>query len=462
MKFTEVLKKYKFEIILFLISFGVQLIPFFIWFYFHPDLLLEDKEAYWMTAQNIIKHGSFSTISYLDPDAVRPPVYPLFLAISYLSLFKNLTLVLFFQNIISALTTVLVYRLGRSIFNKKTGILAAVLYLFEAEHLMMSSLTRSEILFTLFLLLSITYFVKYFKDFHRKDLLFSSLFLGVATLTRPNSQLFFAVYIFIMLLTALTKKIGVKKLALDSVLLLSVFLFTLLPWSLRNYIQLGTVKISPVFEYNVYSNLIVEAKNIFLKKHGGTNQDIKNRVLEDEKIIAAELKLPRNEYAKLEAQGYFRNRILTEFKKDPRLYIGSYFSCKLTYLINDASAYFISAVNQGYDTPIWNIPDFIAFPLVYYGMKFAWMIIWLIIAIGLVLELVNFFYHKKEIPWLMDTFLVLSIVYFGMLTFCAGPLTRYRFPTNPLIFILFAHFLYLLIDSVKKARISREETTQKT
>ena len=159
------IKKYKTEITLFLISFCAQLIPFFIWLFFHPDLLFEDKELYLSVAKNIIKHGSFSTFFHVafEHDAIRSPIYPLFLGLVYTISFKSLALTLFIQNIIGALSTVLVYILGKSIFNKKVGFFASILFIFEAEHLILSSFIRVEIVFIFFFLLSMIYFLKYFR-----------------------------------------------------------------------------------------------------------------------------------------------------------------------------------------------------------------------------------------------------------------------------------------------------------
>ncbi|MBU1179781.1 glycosyltransferase family 39 protein [Patescibacteria group bacterium] len=446
-------RKYKTEIILFLLSFCAQLIPFFLWLFFHPDLLFEDKELYLSTAKNIVNYGSFSTFFHIafESDAIRPPIYPLFLALLYLILFKSLALVLFVQNIIGALSTVLVYRLGKNIFNKRVGIVASIMYIFEAEHLMMSSLIRAEILFVFFFLLSIIYFLKYIKYFHTKHLIYFSLFLGIATLTRPNSQLFFVVYIFIFFLAAVSKKIAFKKFLLNSVLIILVFLAAISPWSIRNYIKLGTVQLSPIMGYNLYQNLVHETKGMVLRRQGMSNEELYKWGAKEWELIAEKLQVPRHKYPSFALQKYWMDEALAEIKKEPLLYIGTYFHCKTIYCLNDASAYFFEKLNKGYDgKPIINIPDFILFPLMYYGMKFVWAMMWLVVAAGLILESVYFLRKKKDIPWIMYIFLSVSIIYFAMLTFCLGPLTRYRFPTNPLIFILFAHFFYLIAGLIKK------------
>lgn len=451
------IKKYKIEIVLFLLSFFVQLIPFFIWLVFHPDLLFEDKELYWSMAKNIINHGSFSTFIYSEPDATRVPAYPLFLGLLYLILFKSMAAVLFIQNIIGAATTILVYRLGKKIFNAKIGLFASILYLFEAEHLGLSSLIRSEILFTFFFLLSILYFLEYVKSFHAKHLIYSSLFLGIATLTRPNSQMFFAIYIFIFLLMAIAKKISFKKFLLNSVLMAAIIAATLLPWSARNYIRLGTAQISPIFGVNLYYNLVLEAKNMVLQKQSVSDKELYAIAVKRSELLAKELGVPRRKYSSVELQKYWLDKSLTEIKKDPLLYINTFFGCKITYLFNDASAYFLSIVDRGYDNPVIHIPNFLLFPVLYYGMKFVWIFIWLIISIGLIMEFIAYFWRrKKDIPWIMYIFLLSSVAYFAMLTFCAGPLTRYRFPTNPLIFALFAHFLYSLAGETRKKIHSRK------
>ncbi|MBU2530208.1 MAG: glycosyltransferase family 39 protein [Elusimicrobia bacterium] len=450
------IKKHRAEIILFLISLCAQLVPFFLWLFLHPDLLFEDKELYWSTAKNIMNYGSFSTFFHIafESDAIRPPIYPLFLSLLYLILFKSLAIVLFVQNIIGALSTVLVYRLGKSIFSKKVGIVASIIYIFEAEHLMMSSLIRAEILFVFFFLLSIIYFIKYIKYFHTKHLIYFSLFLGIATLTRPNSQLFFIVYIFIFFLVVVSKKIPFKKFLLNSVLIILVFLATISPWSVRNYIKLGTTQLSPIMGYNLYQNLVHETKGIILQRQGMGNEELYEWGANEWKMIAEELQVPRYKYPSFAFQKYWLDKASAEIKKEPLLYVGTYLHCKTIYCFNDASAYFFEKLNKGYDgKPIINIPNFILFPLMYYGMKFVWVMMWLVIAAGLILESVYFLRKKKDIPWTMYIFLSVSIVYFAMLSFCLGPLTRYRFPTNPFIFILFVHFLYLIIDSIRKKKI---------
>lgn len=457
------IKKYKIEIILFLVSFCAQLAPFFIWLHFHPYLLFEDKELFWGTAQNIINHGSFSTNTYSEPDAIRMPGYPLFLGSLYLILFKSMALVLFVQNIIGAITTVLVYRLGKSIFNKKAAVFASIIYIFDPEHLGLSSLIRSEVLFIFFFLLSMIYFLKYIKYFYIRYLIYFSLLLGIATLIRPNSQFFFVVYIFIFFLMAVSKKIAFKKFLTDSVVIIFIVLATLSPWGIRNYVRFGTLQLSPIMGYHLYNNLIIDAQNTVLLRQGGgyedTNENVKKHIIEIGELLAKELQVPRNTYANFEHQKYFLDKSWLEIKKDPWLYIGAYFRCKINYCFNDASAYFINLLDRGGGggNPIWNIPSGILFPYVYYGMKFVWLFMWLIIAAGLILECAYWLRKKKDALWIMYVFLLSSIIYFAIPMFCGGPLTRYRFPTDPLIFILFAHFLYFLTGQIKKVRAGRNK-----
>ena len=178
--------------------------------------------------------------------ALRTPVYPLFVG-TFVFLHLPLWLIPLLQNIISALSAVLVYRLGTFYFSQRAGIVAGSLFALEPYNMLLANLLMTETLFIFFLLLSFIAFWRWYsQEANWRWPILTGLLLGLSTLTRPIP--FFIPVIFSLFL--FMKGLNRQRLR-SAVGFLAVFFLVISVWSARNYLVFGRFKLSNVVETEV-------------------------------------------------------------------------------------------------------------------------------------------------------------------------------------------------------------------
>lgn len=207
-------------------------------FIVHPPLQWFDSAVYDSTAWNFVQGLGFSYTPGI-PDALREPGYSLFLLSPIYLLFGHSFLaVQLTQAFITAVTCVIIYRIGVQYRNERTGILAAFLYGVYPAVIVYSGEIMTETFFT-FLLVAASYlFLQAIEDTSARLFFFTGVFLGAATLTRFVT-LFFPFLLMIMLWMRYKKEW--KKGVLFSGLLSFSFLLVILPWIIRNEREFHTL-----------------------------------------------------------------------------------------------------------------------------------------------------------------------------------------------------------------------------
>ena len=202
---NDFFKKRRPEIIIFFISLLLSMAVFYIRSAALPQnvddetkfFYTSDSRDYFNVMKNFIEHRSLSTFPFslgLPPDGFRPPGYPMFLALlHYIN--ADVRFYVIIQNIISAFASVLVYLIGKKVFSKKAGFLAALLFVFESERLHTSNAIMSDALASFLFFISLAAFLHFYKNKKIIYLAASGIFLGLSTLTRPATQA--VVFIFI-------------------------------------------------------------------------------------------------------------------------------------------------------------------------------------------------------------------------------------------------------------------------
>jgi len=174
--------------IVFLASLGIRamFLPFVI------NLLLAADESYYWNVPKYLARGDFVSV------VLRPPLWGCLLAIPAWFLDHPFTGRLF-ATVIGACTPVLIYLLTEKVFNKRTGLVAALIYAAYPEHVGYSHYLWSEILFGFLCLLSLYLFFVFVNARRRNLFLFLSFFVaGLALLTKE-----FAVILVVGLLVTL-------------------------------------------------------------------------------------------------------------------------------------------------------------------------------------------------------------------------------------------------------------------
>ncbi|MFQ6103623.1 MAG: ArnT family glycosyltransferase [Candidatus Glassbacteria bacterium] len=193
--------------------------------------ITSDSLIYHKLARSILETGSFALDGNLT--AYRPAGYPFFLACVYSLPGSDVIALRIIQALIDALSCLIVFRMGRSIFNLREGLLAAALLSVFIPYVLYSQALLSETLFT-FLLLSCLQAISAESD--RKTRLVTAGFtLGLCTYIKPIMALFPAAILVSDLSTGRPLKNSLKRLFV----LALVMGLTASPWFIRNRAVFG-------------------------------------------------------------------------------------------------------------------------------------------------------------------------------------------------------------------------------
>jgi len=211
--------------------------------FFNGGLKGADSRLYFEIARNLLTGNGFATND--GPTAFVSPLYPVFLA-GCMSVFgENLVLISIIQGLMSALVCIIVFKITDKTFNNaKTGLFAGFIAALHFELILWSNaqlLTESLYIFlfaiaVLFLVSALTCKTSNYLYFS-----LSGIGFALAALTRPTA-IGIAVGITLILLFA-----SFHKSSLDwkqPTLFLAVFMLSMTPWGVRNYIVFDSFTIS--------------------------------------------------------------------------------------------------------------------------------------------------------------------------------------------------------------------------
>lgn len=196
-----------------------------------------DSWAYISIANSLVSGHGYSFESAVSKNAgYRAPLYPLFLATVFKFTGDNIFFVQLFQSLFGVITCLLVYGVGRRLFNDQTGLLAAILACVYPFLVYISSILVTEQLFVLFLLLSIYLLIRSRECLRYVFIIAAGISLGLGALTRPAMLAFVPFCGLYLFLRPGSNK--ARCLAAVALLFIST-LFTISPWTIRNYIKHG-------------------------------------------------------------------------------------------------------------------------------------------------------------------------------------------------------------------------------
>lgn len=209
-----------------------------------------DARGYHQLAVNLLSRGGFSTSAGppFYPDHVRAPLYPLFVALVYSLAGPAPLAVVLLQAVLDAVTAAVTFRLGREVGGRRVGLLAAFLYAANPSSWRFCNELLTEILFGLLLSASLWMLVRYVLAHRQRDMLLFGLFMGAATLCKPNIQ-----FIPLLLLAVLLyKRLGGQRAWWQGTALAALTIGAMLfPWLARNRLVFGRWFLTTAFEYNL-------------------------------------------------------------------------------------------------------------------------------------------------------------------------------------------------------------------
>lgn len=218
-----------------------------IWIHFvNPqpdDGRLDDSAVYYRTALDIMHGHGFRWVTggppggpfTYAPTAFWTVGYPLLLAGLY-SLIPSILAAKAINVILSVATCLLAYLVGRQVFDRRIGLVAAAILALFPSQIFYSTLLMTEVIWTFFAMLFL-FLVLHFtiRSISWKAVALLGLLLGAASLIRGEMVLFPLVLIAIWALAhrSLKRAVGYGVIALAAVAV------ALLPWTIRNWVSLG-------------------------------------------------------------------------------------------------------------------------------------------------------------------------------------------------------------------------------
>lgn len=205
----------------------------------HPErTLTNDSPSYIEPAQYLLRDAV-----YTHPSALRTPVYPLFLAVIYGLFGENQFYVVLAQVLLGLLTLYLTYKLSNELFPAQKN-LAGILFLaWGSESILSPFYVMTETLFTFLLVCTLLAVLAYFRSSKYSWLVVCGALSGLAILCRPIAVYFPGMILLLLMWEHRQKPAGWLK---AGAIYISVALFIVVPWVVRNDRVVGTPVVSTI------------------------------------------------------------------------------------------------------------------------------------------------------------------------------------------------------------------------
>ena len=390
-------------------------------------LWTSDAENYFDIARNLLETGGFYLHPDLLPQTLRTPLYPIFIA-GIFGPTQSLALVIIIQNIIAAYVVVLVYRVGKTIFNEKAALLGTLLFLFEARRLTNASQLMSETVFLLFFVLSVWWVMQYLHEPRKHLIIQAGTAAGLATLTRP----FMLPLVILFALGILLKRKAMT--TKHAIMLVGITIAVIAPWSIRNYQHYQTFSLSSSAGANAYFTAVprfLEYKEPGVEKY-------------DELVHKALVDLDYQPVAGLSAERAFVKYGIFEFQyqdylvKEAKEIIAQDIPLFARVVVQKMGVFFIeSSASRSYSTLLYNLqlPSQVFYPFLYFGGRIWWTLMFIFMAIGLY----SYMKSEKNTHRIIGSILILMMIYFAGISSMNKDAPRLRLPVTPIITLCAAY-----------------------
>ena len=404
-------------------------------------LLFEhDSASYINSARALLETGTFSIApNQLEPQTIRTPGYPLFLAMLFGLFGENWIAILFVQMCFSVATIGLVYGFGSKLWNPDLALLASVLLALDLNSLGFSLLVLTEALFTFFLTAFVFVLAMVLQRGPLgerqgwKSAMLAGLLLAVATHMRPISYYLVIPVIVVWFVWGWIQKWDRRVLVTNLLAFLIPFLILVGGWQVRNYMQTGSSQFSAIESINMVN---YRAAMVIAERDGISRDEAVQQI--------------KDQYGLTQQRGWneaWRSAGVDVLLHNPDIFLKQYAVSLANIFIGPGSeiAVRLSGVDVGESGPLgdlrrlspgeyverWVVGD----PLYFFTFIFSMMHMLLLYA-GAAYWSVRTLFQR---PWN-----VVSIFLFGMLAYLAlvsaGPEAYYRFrvPMTPLLVLMTA------------------------
>ncbi len=182
-----------------------------------------------------LSHGLGYTL-FDHPEEKVPPIYPLIIGGAYLLGGVTYQSAIVPSIIISSLTVIPVYLIGKKLSNDRSGLIAALFVAVNPVLWLFSGIPMTETIFVFFTLCAF-YFLLFKKEIQNQFL--GGMFIGLAYLSRYAGILILFAYSLILIFNIIKRKYT-RDLLIAFIWVIIGFLIITFPWFLRNTIVFGT------------------------------------------------------------------------------------------------------------------------------------------------------------------------------------------------------------------------------
>lgn len=166
------------------------------------------------------------------PSAYRPPVYPFMLAAVYAIFGHSYAAAKGLQAIIGALTCILIYLIALNVFDRRTGIIAALVSEVYPAFLFYVNMLVMEVVLIFLVAVTIYLFVKVVKHKTLGYQIALGASIAIASLCRPIMLLFPLIVLAVIYYVYRNKGLALRHFGV----MFATTVMVLTPWSVRNYL----------------------------------------------------------------------------------------------------------------------------------------------------------------------------------------------------------------------------------
>jgi 4-amino-4-deoxy-L-arabinose transferase-like glycosyltransferase len=228
-------------------------------------------------AISVIEDHRFSFEPDGRPDALRTPVYPLFISGAYQIFGIRPWVVLILQSLLDSFSCILLFLTAGMFFQERAAFWSGLFYAVDPHLVFYTSNFYSETVFVFFLVLGMLFVGSWIKsDFSKTtSLIASASCFGVSALTRPVAA--YLPFLFALFAVIVFHKSLGRALRFIAVFSL-VFLTVLTPWFVRNYRTFKHVGLSTAGAFN---NLAIQASPMEMARRGQDAPTVKQALLDE-------------------------------------------------------------------------------------------------------------------------------------------------------------------------------------
>ena len=234
-----------FLLTVFILYAGIRLVTFVFLFHERNPII---PNYYSELGISLMQQGSYS-IDKKDEGLIRAPGYPVYFTIIYSLFGIKPGVALFLQILLSGFIPVLIFFNAEHLFGEAVARTAALVSAVEPVSIIYSNLLLSETLFMIPMLAGSLYLMKALRQGRAGPLLLSALCTGIAAYFR--AVMVYMPFVYATLYLVLSKQTAKKRL-LHIGAFAGVFMLTVSPWIVRNYLRYGYDGFCGIQDINLY------------------------------------------------------------------------------------------------------------------------------------------------------------------------------------------------------------------